>query len=382
MASRPPQPTEARTTAPDSAEASRESRPSASSTEAWGEWTEFENKWALLVGASNYEHLPPLKYAHKDAHDLGAALIQKLDFPAANVTVIADGETATPTYTNIQNELCSLKTKDIHKNDLLIFQFAGHGIRSDADNQDYILPLGGKWIAAEKTRISVDEIVRELRATGCRHIVILLDMCRNEMYSGARSVIGVKPGVASRALMNQEGLATYFSCEPREISWEIDQLQQGAFTHCLLAAVDDENVNTVSELGHFLRRRIPEINAEHRTAPQRPLFEVRPDAFRRLPLFYVASSQQAGFVDQVFELYSKKNLTDDAFGEALAVLDLNGPTQVEIPGNELSASQKAFLTLLRRLCQGKITPEVFERRRLQIGRLTGGPSGPEGPIDV
>lgn len=64
-----------------------------------------------------------------------------------------------------------------------------------------------------------------LRRSGADNVVMLIDACRSG--SGRRDSSGF-------GQEKQQGVITLFACSPWESSYEIDELQQGAFTHALL----------------------------------------------------------------------------------------------------------------------------------------------------
>ena len=81
---------------------------------------------------------------------------------------------------------------------------------------------------------------------------LLLDACRND---GARDGQGIG---ADR----QAGVVAVSSCSPSERSYEIAELQHGAFTYALLEGLrlqGETNCATVERLDQHLRYRVPEL---------------------------------------------------------------------------------------------------------------------------
>jgi formylglycine-generating enzyme required for sulfatase activity len=57
------------------------------------------------------------------------------------------------------------------------------------------------------------------------------------------------------------GVISFFACSPKQYSYEIEKIAQGAFTHALLEGLRQHA--TVERLNHFLEHRVPEIVRSH-----------------------------------------------------------------------------------------------------------------------
>src|SRR5262245_50277381 len=69
------------------------------------------HRWALIVGAGDYEHLGRLRYAEKDARGLAQALVAHLGFEEDHVRVLVDHPDEpelSPTAGHVLGELESL----------------------------------------------------------------------------------------------------------------------------------------------------------------------------------------------------------------------------------------------------------------------------------
>src|SRR5207248_1520820 len=101
---------------------------------------------------------------------------------------------------------------------LLVFYFSGHGMSHNG--KDYLLPIKASPYALSETGIKVETLVEKLAATGCKNIVMFIDACR-EATDGAKS-IGLED---TRNAVERAGIVTFFSCDSKDKSYEIDQLQ-------------------------------------------------------------------------------------------------------------------------------------------------------------
>jgi formylglycine-generating enzyme required for sulfatase activity len=97
----------------------------------------------------------------------------------------------------------------------------------------------------------------------------LLDACRDEDSRGGL-------GIGEE---EYQGVITFYSCTANQQSWEIDELQQGSFTHTLLEGLrrqGEGNCATVERLDEYLRRQVEKINARYGKPRQNPYLKAEP----------------------------------------------------------------------------------------------------------
>lgn len=281
-------------------------------------------KWALLVGACTYDFHPSLKYSATDATQFAHALKTRLDFDRKRMLVLADSDDSDdsddgvdyqPTRRDIFHTLGLLadehsdfylgrEVDPIGEDDLFVFYFSGHGIRRDRD--EYLLPVESSKYNITETAIRLDTVVECIEKLPCRHKILFLDACREELYSdeGAKALGGAK-GIGEPTFVDREGLATFYSCDPGQRSYEIEDLHHGAFTYCLLEAIKHPDINTLKELEEFLKSRVPQENHKALKEPQQPFLVPNPadmlalDLFR-LPVVETGREHLMGMTNQLF----------------------------------------------------------------------------------
>jgi uncharacterized caspase-like protein len=233
---------------------------------------------AIVIGINKYNpnNLTPLNYAKRDAELVRNFFEQEAGFEkvyffsddAAEIN-LRQGVSipSQPTLGNLESFLLDYFEKPrLKAGDNFWFFFAGHGMRH-AD-RDYLMPCDANPRNVERTAIAVSYVTERLRRCGADNVVLILDACRN---IGARGV-----GIGGE---HQQGVVTIFSCSPSEISYEIEQLQQGAFTHTLLEALriqGEGNCATVERLNQYLSYRVPELNRQHNKPRQTPYIIAEP----------------------------------------------------------------------------------------------------------
>ena len=235
--------------------------------------------WAIAIGINQYHNLQPLSYAKQDAVAMRDYFLNEVNFQ--QVYHFSDDSppiqqdygpplNSIPSFTTLKRFLRTRFDKPfLQTGDNLWFFFAGHGIRHE--DRDYLMPIDGDPGDIDGTAIPIAYVTERLRRSGADNVVLLLDACRSE---GRRSGVGVGEEV-------QPGVITLFSCSPREASYEIDAIQQGAFTHVLLQGLrlqGEGNCATVERLDQYLRHYLPQLNQRHAKPRQTPYATVEPAA--------------------------------------------------------------------------------------------------------
>jgi len=183
----------------------------------------MSQNWAICIGIDRYDNLQSLQYAKRDAEALRDFFEKEAGFDK-------------------------------------VF-FAGHGRRER--DRDYLMPIDADPGNVEETAIPVSYVTERLRRCGAENVILLLDACRNE---GARDGQGI--GSETHA-----GVVTIASCSPSERSYEIAEVQHGAFTYSLLEGLQlqgETNCATVERLDLHLRLRVPELCAKYHKPRKRP----------------------------------------------------------------------------------------------------------------
>ena len=228
--------------------------------------------WAITVGINQYHNLRLLQYAQRDAEAMRdfclneAKFEQVYHFAEGAPPIVAEQGTplrSEPTIGNLERFLrVRFEQKFLAAGDNLWFFFAGHGKRHQG--KDYLMPLDGDPGNVERTGIAIRDVADRLRRSGADNVVLMLDACRGEDDRDGGAGIGTE---------QQQGVITLFACSPNELSYEIEALEQGAFTHCLLQGLriaGENNCATVERLYQHLRYQVPELNRRYQKPAQYP----------------------------------------------------------------------------------------------------------------
>jgi formylglycine-generating enzyme required for sulfatase activity len=122
----------------------------------------------------------------------------------------------------------------------------------------------------EKFAIPVHFIAERLRNSGADNIILIIDACRSN--EGRRDGTGI-------GAEEQQGVITLFSCSPNESSYEIEELERGAFTHVLIESLrlqGEGNCATVERLYKRLRDFVPQLTQQYEKGVQTPYCVIEP----------------------------------------------------------------------------------------------------------
>ena len=231
--------------------------------------------WAIAIGINQYDYLQPLNYAKRDALLIQEFLGNEAGFERifffSDDSPPVDGKSTRPTRTNLLRVLRQLFNNPfMGAGDNFWFFFSGHGIRY-AD-RDYLMPCDGDPEDIENTAIAINFVSERLRRCGADNVVLILDACRNESKKTGK---GIGRQTAEEA--RQQGVISIFSCIPQEYSYEINALQQGAFTAALLEGLGIQGkCATVERLEQYLKFRVPELVRQHKNTRQTPYVIAEP----------------------------------------------------------------------------------------------------------
>lgn len=205
--------------------------------------------WVLLVGVSDYQQLPNLKYTDDDAFKLnsffkspeGGAL------PDNQITILIDSDA---TQNKILKEL-QLMSKKAGEDDLILFYFSGHGFVGSFVPHDY--ERGGE------TLIKHNEVVEILKGSKAKSRVVIADACHaGSMNTKSASCESILATYYNAFRKSTGGTVLLLSSKADEISLESQGLRQGLFSHFLLKGLNgkadknSDDIITVSEVYNYI----------------------------------------------------------------------------------------------------------------------------------
>ncbi len=221
--------------------------------------TTYTNRWAILVGITDYQYLDDLYYPGNDVDDMTRVLMDMCGFPRDHIFTYKDG---LATRNGIKNALSQLARK-AGSADLVVFYFSGHGEYQavpdsppldEADGYDEVICPYDSLSNSYENDITDDEIQSWLSAIPSRNTVAIFDSCG----SGGMTRSAIR-GVAGRPQPGgkTDGFARDFSrdisgrkfvvlmaSDDNEDSWDINRLQNGLFSYYLLEGLGAPSADT------------------------------------------------------------------------------------------------------------------------------------------
>jgi len=214
------------------------------------------NKYAVLVGVTEYQHMPHLRFTKNDAEALRDQLIAR-GFAPDNIRTLINGGGGTnePTKQNIENAV----QETLHKagqDDLVVLFLSGHGTQPDRD--PLFCPPEADRRNLPNTTVSINDIRDHLGNSKASFKLLIVDACRDnnpfsaavetpQRNAGARTifvnnstsnanVLGFK-GVTLESVDTEaplRNLTVFQSCSRGQLSWEDGKLNHGIFTHFIV----------------------------------------------------------------------------------------------------------------------------------------------------
>lgn len=182
-------------------------------------------RMALVVGNTNYQHLPKLKNAVNDAEDMCASLA-RLGFEVTchyNVFNRNDFRHVIKTFTS-----------ELSSDTVALFYYAGHGVQINGEN--FLLPVSvdaGVSLDIEDDSLNLSYLLRSLEGARSSPNIVILDACRNNPFAripgGRKGLARIDPPV---------GTVLVYSTAPNGVA-EDGNGRNGLFTKHLLEHIEE-----------------------------------------------------------------------------------------------------------------------------------------------
>jgi hypothetical protein len=304
-------------------------------------------RFALLVGVSRVQddRWRPLRYATKDARDLGSALGDPKRGNFGKVQVITDA--AHTTRAGILAAVESLALSATRPDDVVVVYVSAHGtLARDAhgDLRRYLVTEDADFGAIPSTALSIDQLKAEFDRIPSRRRLLVLATCHS---GGGKSLLpkeleeelaGIKSGFYAKPLEESSRASMVFSaCDWGETAREDERLENDIYTHYLVEGLTgsaDRNLDgaiTATEAHDYARRRTFAFTSG-RQRPSAEILEVGAD-----PIVLSGSVERLGRP----ELYSYSARLDGF------TLKVDGEERGELPGGAAVEAGKRRVELTK-----------------------------------
>ncbi len=241
--------------------------------------------WALVIGAKQYQTVPPLRYTAADAEALAEALTKVGGIPSSQILRITDDAELKPDHATLSKQVAAwLSRPEIAPNDSMIVYFSGHGVL-DSEEAMYLAPTDIKVKEIKQTALPAATLREQLRTCKAGAKLLLLDACHSGSSKGV-TIEGTNPVDGARlasAFKYAPGVVTISGCKAEQFSWESNELKHGVFTHFLTegltgrADADGNRKIDIDELYRYVSDRVPKKTQEEHKTSQDPVRWIGPD---------------------------------------------------------------------------------------------------------
>lgn len=200
-----------------------------------------QRRLALVIGNDSYAGGMALQNARRDS----SAIAEELKASGFQVTLVHDATRAR------MNSALETFAGQVGPLDVGLFYYAGHGVQ--VRNENYLLPVD--YTGSSETAVTLNGVSATQIQTFLSHAqiaILVLDACRNNPYSGQRSLGG---GLAP---MEARGSLIVFSTGAGETAGDNPAGRQGTFTGAMIEALREPGL-TFREVFFSVRKRVVEL---------------------------------------------------------------------------------------------------------------------------
>lgn len=230
----------------------------------------YENSYAIVVGIDNYNALPQLNGAARDAN----AVAEALEGMGFSVIKILNEEA---TRAKITETLGDRIPNVVRKNDRVLVYFAGHGVSTGQEGSElgYLMPVEGDKDKVRSSGISMRELQNWFADYSSKHVMFVADACYSGLALSTRSV-GLSTSINNYlAHVTDKPVRIAITAGGKgEVAHEWQG--HGLFTHYFLegikggADVTRDGVITSDELAAYIKPKVTQTAMTQFSAKQNP----------------------------------------------------------------------------------------------------------------
>jgi tetratricopeptide (TPR) repeat protein len=200
------------------------------------------DKWALVVGISNYQDTTlNLKYSAKDARDFYDYLLQDGHFKSDHAKLLVDSDASRENIMSLLGD--SWLPKTVKPNDLVVLYVSSHGSPSEMDvkGENYLVVFDTKKDKLYATGISMQELIDKIkRRINTDRVLIVLDACHSGATRDGAKGLYKAQNFDSETITQGSGQMVICSSSPDQASWESKNYPNGVFTRQLIEALKQQ----------------------------------------------------------------------------------------------------------------------------------------------
>ncbi len=227
----------------------------------------YPKDWGLIIGIEDYDRLPKVDFARKDAMVVREYFNRILGVPEENIISLIDSDA---TKARIEGYLKKYIPANIGKDATLYVYFAGHGMPGLEKGEPYLVPYDADTRFIEQTGYKLISFYQDLQRLDVERTYVFLDSCFSGVASRAADMLieGARP-----ALIHVEDVApasssivSFNATSTGQISNSFPEKGHGLFTYYLLRGLkgeadsNDDGWATVKEIYEYVRSHVTRVS--------------------------------------------------------------------------------------------------------------------------
>jgi hypothetical protein len=223
----------------------------------------FPKDWGLIIGIEDYNRLPKVEYARKDALIVRDYFIRVLGVPEANIISLIDTDA---TKARIEGYLKKYIPDNVGKDATLYVYFAGHGMPGTKRGEPYLVPFDADTRFIEQTGYKLISFYRDLHQLKLKRVYVFLDSCFSGVASRAAEMLvkGARPALVhvERVRPPSSAIISLNATSTGQISNAYPEKGHGLFTYYLLrgmkgeADADHDGWSSMKEMYGYVRKHV------------------------------------------------------------------------------------------------------------------------------
>ena len=199
-----------------------------------------ENKVALIIGNSRYEHFNPLANTLNDANAIQKILKDK----GFDVLYLKDGDLKS------MKKIVRKFSQKLKHGGVGFFYYSGHGL--EVNGKNYLIPINAEIPEEDEVEfesLPVDMIINKMESSHNRLNIIVLDACRSNPFSKGSG------GGLAQINNNAKGMYIAFATAPGKVASDGRAGGNGLFTKYLIKYINQPNLslNEVGKVGYVAK---------------------------------------------------------------------------------------------------------------------------------